>query len=90
MITAIPKTVNANQEDTQSVGASSVGMGSVAGHSKTRQAQQEVLDQATVLIKESYRKLHPYHRRSEAHARFSPFARATQKMREATLFGCAS
>ena len=53
----IPLTVDADKGDSASVGASSVGMGSVAGHSKTRQAQQEVLDETTVLIKENNKKL---------------------------------
>ncbi len=56
-IVAIPTTVAATTSDAPSVGASSVGMGSVAGHSKTRQAQQEVLEETNVMIQQNNQKL---------------------------------
>ena len=57
-ITDIPHTVEANKSGAQSVaGESSVGMGSVAGHSKTRQAQQEVLEETNVMIQQNNQKL---------------------------------
>ena len=49
----IPITVNASQTDERSTGSSTVGMGSIAGHSKTRAAQQEVLEEANILIREN-------------------------------------